>query len=438
MEATPAPPGPLRSASLLACLGGTLLLRAAAGGAGILVSLLLAQIGREGGSVPAWAVGLASALFFATELLGAPGFGVLSDRYGRRPFLLISPLLGGAAAALMLALPLLPVVLFSRLFQGLSTAASAPSSLGFVADASAGDATLRGRVMAAFEVTTVAGMISGWAAGGLLWDRLGLLSFIPILVIYGLSWLAFTRVREVQRLRRAERHPAPHVALLSALRLPGVAAFIPAWLAVNAILGAWFAHIGYQLASADDPGQLLVGGFKGAQVGLYAAVVGLIFLAGLVLWGQSLGRLGALRSMRFGLVGMFALCPALYLLNHAQPHDVVRITVALACSGLALLVASGFTPAALAHLADISETEVGERGAVMGLYSVLLGLGQLLGAMIAAPFVDVLRVDGLILLTLLLAGASAAGVAVLGARHEAFIAARRPAPAPVQVEVDPS
>src|SRR5579884_3122465 len=98
VEATPAPPGPLRSASLLACLGGTLLLRAAAGGAGILVSLLLAQIGREGGSVPAWAVGLASALFFATELLGAPGFGVLSDRYGRRPFLLISPLLGGADA----------------------------------------------------------------------------------------------------------------------------------------------------------------------------------------------------------------------------------------------------------------------------------------------------------------------------------------------------
>ena len=48
------------------------------------------------------------------------------------------------------------------------------------------------------------------------------------------------------------------------------------------------------------------------------------------------------------------------------------------------MVQSGFTPAALAHLADITETHNTDRGAIMGLYSVFLGLGQFLGASWAA------------------------------------------------------
>src|SRR5439155_139350 len=83
---------------LIACLGGCLLLRAAAGGSGILVGLLLAHLDRAT-PVPVWAVGLAAALFYGSELLGAPIFGLLSDRHGRRPYLLVSPLFGSRSAS---------------------------------------------------------------------------------------------------------------------------------------------------------------------------------------------------------------------------------------------------------------------------------------------------------------------------------------------------
>src|SRR4029079_15487564 len=110
-------------------------------------------------------------------------------------------------------------------------------------------------------------------------------------------------------------------------------------------------------------------------------------------WGFTLGRTGALRTMRFALEGMAVLCPILYLLNHSMPQQTGRISMLLVLAGLALIAASGFTPAALSHLADISESGTGQRGAVMGLYSVLFGLGQLLGSMLSAPLVQAFEVD---------------------------------------------
>ena len=43
---------------------------------------------------------------------------------------------------------------------------------------------------------------------------------------------------------------------------------------------------------------------------------------------------------------------------------------------LGVLLLSGFTPASLTHLAAISELLPGKRGSVMGLYSVVMGIGQ--------------------------------------------------------------
>ena len=77
-----------------------------------------------------------------------------------------------------------------------------------------------------------------------------------------------------------------------------------------------------------------------------------------------------------------------------------------------VLVASGFTPAALAYLADLSEERAEHRGAVMGLYSVTLGLGQLLGGTLGGAFAGWASVNGLILLTILLG--SIALLTVLG------------------------
>jgi MFS family permease len=75
------------------------------------------------------------------------------------------------------------------------------------------------------------------------------------------------------------------------------------------------------------------------------------------------------------------------------------------------MIQSGFTPSALAHLADITETFAHDRGAIMGLYSVFLGLGQFIGSSIGGPFVDWLGADGMVLSTALLG--AVAGILLL-------------------------
>ena len=106
--------------------------------------------------------------------------------------------------------------------------------------------------------------------------------------------------------------------------------------------------------------------------------------------------------MLVGTAGLFISCLLIFLINH-QPTlsspQVFPLSVMLVIS---IMIQSGFTPAALAHLADITEAQTTDRGAIMGLYSVFLGLGQFLGTSIGGMFVDWRGADGMALITGLL------------------------------------
>ena len=79
--------------------------------------------------------------------------------------------------------------------------------------------------------------------------------------------------------------------------------------------------------------------------------------------------------------------------GHSSPSAASRSTMAACCRsrcrssrvvGVAfgLFVLAGATPAALGLLADISEQFPTDRGAIMGLYSVFLAVGQIAGSLI--------------------------------------------------------
>ena len=70
--------------------------------------------------------------------------------------------------------------------------------------------------------------------------------------------------------------------------------------------------------------------------------------------------------------------------------------------GVGLFLIAGATPAALGLLADISESFPADRGAIMGLYSVFLALGQIIGALIGAAAAELWAFDGILMATLLL------------------------------------
>jgi predicted MFS family arabinose efflux permease len=92
----------------------------------------------------------------------------------------------------------------------------------------------------------------------------------------------------------------------------------------------------------------------------------------------------------------------LFVLNHQPALEAPLVMPLSVLLVLTIMVQSGFTPAALAHLADITESHATDRGLIMGLYSVFLGLGQFLGTAIGGPFVDWLGADGMVLSTALL------------------------------------
>jgi predicted MFS family arabinose efflux permease len=195
----------------------------------------------------------------------------------------------------------------------------------------------------------------------------------------------------------------------SLLKEPTLISFMPAWLAVNAVVGLWSAHIQPLMIIAPGDAistQLLESNFTTEQVGGGAAVFGLLFMVGIYLWSRVYAKLRKTNMMIAALAGLFITCLGLLAINNSWlpfgPPIGQWPFAPLVVIGL--LLVSGFTPVALAFLAEISEAHVEHRGAVMGLYSVLLGLGQLLGAFGGGIFIQQvgLGFNGLILGSFLL------------------------------------
>jgi MFS family permease len=120
--------------SLRFVLLGTFTLRFSTGLTGAMLGLYLADLPSHGGpEVDARVVGLYAAIFYLTELVLSPIFGVLSDRVGHHKVMLYGPVFGGIAVVLTGLTTSLPILGATRLLEGASTAASVPSILGFIA-----------------------------------------------------------------------------------------------------------------------------------------------------------------------------------------------------------------------------------------------------------------------------------------------------------------
>jgi MFS family permease len=173
----------------------------------------------------------------------------------------------------------------------------------------------------------------------------------------------------------------------------------PTWIAVNAFIGAWTSQSIFQLVNEPQPqftNQQLMGGYGPGQVSVALGVALLVFFAGLFYWGNRFRNFRRTTIMAIGIVGGLAMVGAMYGLNHA-PSSVPVDAVLLLVGAGGLFVLAGATPAALGMLADISEEHPDDRGAVMGLYSVFLALGQITGSLVGGGAAEWLGVDGLLL-----------------------------------------
>jgi MFS family permease len=270
--------------------------------------------------------------------------------------------------------------------------------------ATEGDAARRTRMMGIFEISSLVAMIAGYGIAGIAWDSAGPQAFLVLPLLYGLSWVLVS-ASAPERSTESREH-LPVLRLVRALGAErGNLPFAAVWLSVNAVVGVWMQQSPYLLKLPDRSAtQSLVGGFTGREIGQVFGVFGLTFLLGVTLWSVFGARMPRRRALAIALVGMLGVVSFLALRNHGAGRWALGL--AMAC----VLVESGFTPAAFAHLADATAVHDGSRGAALGLYSLLLGTGQLLGNALGAPFAMRWQMDGVLALTALLGSVALLGV----------------------------
>jgi len=395
---------------VLAVIFGTFTLRLATGVTGAMLIYYFAAFPTYGGSqVQPWEVGVLGALFYASELIGSPIFGVLSDRVGHRRIMLVGPAFGAVAVVITALTISLPLIGFTRLLEGGSTAASVPSILGFIAFATASNELKRGKAVARFEAATLAGLMLGFVVAGPLFQAMGPTAFIANAVLYGVSFAIYRwGVPPDAEPEPAARAHDPEEGLrryLRILRGSHVWLLAPTWIAINATLGLYTSQTLFQLVRDPDPafsGQQLMGGFDPVQVSAGLAVGGLLFFLGLFYWGGRFKDMQRTSIIGRGILGGAVMLAAGAGINHAAdvPLPVLLGLVAIAAAGLFVL--AGATPAAIGLLADMTEAYPDDRGAIMGLYSVFLGLGQILGSVAGGVAAQVAGLDGIFLASLVL------------------------------------
>jgi MFS family permease len=416
---------------------GTLTLRFSTGLTGAMLVYYLAALPRHGGEqVSSITVAIFTASFFAAELVLSPLFGPLADRFGYHRIMQLGPAFGAAAVILTAITTNLWLLGGTRWLEGASTAASVPSILGFIAIATMGDEGLRGKAVARFEAATLAGLGAGIVAAGPLWTLLHRDAFFVNALIYCISWAIY---RFGVADSRADHGGHEHGGRTSLSRymeiLSGAHVWLlaPTWIAVNAAIGLWTSQSIFQLVKAPDPryaDQRLMAGVSPLVVSAGLAVGMLVFLAGLVYWGNRFRKLRRTTIIFYGLGGGAAFVAAAVAINHGAGMPVILTVILLVPVVGGLFVLAGATPAALGLLADMSEPYPRDRGAIMGLYSVFLALGQITGSIAGGVAADLSGIDGLLVATLVMLAIAVLPLWRLRAveHHLGFIGLTGPAP----------
>jgi len=304
-------------------------------------------------------VGLLFASYSACQLVAAPLLGAWSDRWGRRPVLLVS-LAGTAVSFALLAVGRnLPTLFAARVVDGLS-GGNISTARAYIADVTPEGQRARsfGLIGAAFGV----GFVVGPALGGALshfgyaapaWAAVGL-----TVAAMALAWRWLPET--VHRVRAAG--PSPWRQLPVVLRRPGLRALLAVdfvYWATAAVVQTTFALFVSQRFGLDPShtGYLLaVWGAVGAavQVGLVSPVVRR--------WGELPVLTGGLLVAGLGLLGASA----------------SRGLWVFVVSTLAAGVGAGLSNPALVSLISRSAA-AHEQGAVQGVAGALESLGRMVG-----------------------------------------------------------
>jgi MFS family permease len=386
---------------LTLALFGYGLVRIAGAASGVLVGLYIADLSDHRVPVGAALVGTLSAVAYAAELAGAFPLGVAADHISRRTLVTGGALLGALATQLFGLSGNVGIFFLSRVLEGMAAAAIAPALLARLTDITEGNRPLRARAMSYFELSLLGGLGVGGLLAGQLWDRLQSSAFSMVAVVYLAASVCLligtgdSRARSVAGRRR----------LAPLIRDPNIRHIAPLMLCVSAVVGLWLGPtLPYLLTHRSGTHQYIPGLYSNtpSAVGWLLLGYSIVFAVGLIGWAQVLPRMSAHRAMQVALIAMLAVCTGLGVLNYSSDYTTLARWMIGTCTAALIMVESGFTPAALVWLTAALGPQTG-RGAAMGAYSVMLGVGTIAGSLLAAALAPRFAVDGLLVATFAIA-----------------------------------
>lgn len=340
----------------------------------VLPKLILDFLGGDMKSAANWS-GVFGTVFAAMQFFFSPVLGVLSDRFGRRPVILLSNLGLGLDYIVMALAPTMSWLFLGRVISGI-TASSIPTAMAYIADV-----TPKEKRAGAFGMVGVAfglGFILGPAIGGPLGD---LDPRVPFWVAAGFSlanwlWGYFfvpeslpLEQRKEFTLRRA--NPVGALVLLRShpeLWKLATIQFL-AYLAHN-IFSIWTLYAIYRFAWSQS------------MVGLSLAVVGAC--AALISGGltpRMVGRFGERRTL---YIGQFFGASGMFIAGIARTGAVYLASIPIMSMwNISMPAAQGM----MTH--RVSEREQGElQGAIGSLRSLSFLIGPGLFSWTFAFFID--------------------------------------------------
>ena len=340
-------------------------------GFGIIIPILPDMVvGLGGGGM---AMGLLMAIYSAMQFLFSPMWGTLSDRFGRKPILMIG-VFGNAATMLFLGLSTQLWMMFTaRALAGVLSSATLPTAMAYISDST--DEKGRGGGMGVVGAAMGLGMVLGPGVGGLMSNISLLAPFLLATILSLLAmvaiWIFLPESLPVQQRETSVKISGPQLnvmweVLFGPLAFLFVAAFMISFAMTNFEgIYAYYAKERYAYAPHT--------------IGIILTIVGLVSsLAQGALTGPLTRKIGEVNIIKASLLASTA---GFLLMLTANTLTTVILTTSVFVLGNAML------RPAVSSL--ISQRTTQGQGIAMGLNNAYMSLGRVVGPLWAGAIIDI-------------------------------------------------
>lgn len=348
----------------------------------------------------AFLVTLLSTSFSLAQFMMSPVLGRLSDRFGRRPVMLIS-IAGSCASLAVLAFAhTLWMIFTARIISGMCNANIATAN-AYVADRVSPEK--RAKYMGMMGAAIGLGFVFGPAIGGLLsTPEYPELPFLVAAVLAGINWLM--ALKFLPESRRTQRSPAtapvraPGGGLLRKLRVFKASMWGTAlgWIVlVNFLFFLAFAAMESTFALLMERKL----GWQARETGMLFTLIGVVIVVTQgVLVGRTVGRFGEKRTL---LIGMGVLAVGLCSTGLSPGVPLVVLGAALIALGNGLV-----TPSINASVSRLSSSD--DQGLNLGVNASAASLARIAGPAAAGGLFEAIAPN-----VPMLAGAVVVGLAAV-------------------------